>query len=318
MNSNVLKLSIGATIGIIMLASVLIPVLSDGARAVTETTIYNTDYYQEYGQYYENETTLVLDGSAATVASEAVVSVNGDTIHMRNGFNRHVIATSDYLTIEMNTSASGNMCYITFIDIDDVFVFEQSVHTGAIVSLQYVPSEQSITLSYLGNTYTIHATYLFAVSTTNQYVYLNNNAQFAAAYVSEELIESKTAGVVYQYTASVSTSGGDINVTLLSDKHGTRLFYDPTQYTGEISVELVLNNIQLVDGTTDLYSSGTPSFVITTDDGEHTVEPTRSWIKYEINGHVSENSITHVLWAIPVIMIVALMIGFIAVNRNRD
>ena len=264
MNNKLIPIVITLVVGIILAGSVLMPVLSDAQKnAGASVTKTNSEPYTEYGEYYTEGFTMVIDNpTTATNIKTTTVTVNDESITTRDSWSRHVILSSNNLIVEIDTSTSNtNLLYATYQNTDG-FVFNQEIAYHNAVTITYDKAAGTITVSDTAESIdiTVSASYCFALSNNKEYLFYNTANQIAGANFSEKDITNKVDGVISVFALNLKVNGGDDMFTwVISDKSGTRVFYDPAAYEGVITATLDYVGAHLVAGTTDIYTGGTPT-----------------------------------------------------------
>lgn len=319
---------VSAILGVILLATVVAPIVSDGQTTVgNPITKSNGDLisYEEYGQYWDEDLVFTAVSPAdATTAGDTVYSVNGEAVNMRGPtYNSHIILTSDNVILQAGTSGNTNYSFdIVYTDEDGYH--NQLVGLGKSATITY--SKSAGTINVLSEDYeidsTIPATYCFSVSNTPDYEFVNNATTFPSFFITDKEINGRSGGVIDQYSASFTIGEATIPAAIISDIGGTRVVYDHTLYEGELKAELVFEGLHIADGTTDIYTGGTPKFVITTESGDEVtpdeVTPSRSYIISEVTGHATSGSLYSMLGIIPIVVAIGIVLGIVSmaiVNR---
>lgn len=312
-----LKYMIPAIIGIVVvitvIATTLVPIVGDNSEQMRRTTMSSSINFAEYGEYYDDDVTMVIDSTDASTVADTTVKVNDEVINLRSGWNRHVIVDSNNLMIEINTStSSGAMMYIHGTDINDDYI-SVTIALNSIATVSYDKTAGTIDVVSGDDTYSFNSDYFFAVSNNHVYGYINTASSFPNVYVSNKSIEDKTAGILMTFGASITLEDDTtLSIIVISDLSGTRILYDPDDFSGEMTAELYFDNLSLVDGTTDIYTGGTPKIKVTYGEDLSTVfTPARSFSLIEVEGHVTSTPTTQLIEVIPLLLIASVLLSVV-------
>lgn len=313
----VISLVVGLTVGVLLMVGLVSPIVADGqttAGDVIKKSNADLLTYNEFGQYWNEDLVFsAVSPSDATTAGDTTFSANGEVVNMRGPtYNTHMIMTSDNFSMNAGTSGSTNYAY-SFIYVKDGVYNSVVVGIGKSTTITYDHSAQTINIVSDENNIneTIPASYCFSISNKQDYEYINNINSFPDLFITDKEINNKTGGIIDQYSASFTVGETTFTATIISDIGGTRAYYDHTVYAGELKVELVFDGLHIADGTTDIYTGGTPKFIVTTAGGEeitpNEVSPSRSYIIAEVSGHKDSGANYALLGAIPIVAFIALI-----------
>lgn len=324
-SKNILILMMGVLVSAVILAGfvpMFTAVQENAGESITKTNVSN---YTEYGEYYSDNFVIVIDNPvSATSIKTSTFTVDGESLSMRESWSRHVILSSDNLVIEIDTSTSNtNLLYLTYTD-NDGFVFNKEVPYHNVVTITYDKDAHIITVTDTSSTVnlSVSAQYCFALSNKQDYLFYNTGTQIADTFFSKGDLQTKTDGVISVFAVNLSINGGsDIFTWVISDKSGTRVYYDPLAYDGVINVTLDYVGIHLVDGTTDIYTGGTPTYTFTAENGD-TVTPSssvasRSFVKTIADGHTDSGVMYDLFGLLPLIAGVGLLMSAVVYFLRR-
>lgn len=320
---------VGITVSIICLATILMPVINDSSTQLNITSFNNADVYNPtiFGKYYNNNTELIIDSSGAATVADVVITVNGAVVDIGDDFPTFTICSADNFAFRIDRSVETSYLASFYgIDLDGNVYYNTLITMGTIATINYSPSQNKIIFSYGSDTFTFKGDGFFTLTNDkNYYMFVSNNVDFRQLYMSKSLIDSNTGGVITERSVSIQIAD-DITISAyyLTNVNGSKIIVTNSEtYTADdFTAELIFNGLNLVSGTTDVYTGGTPSYKVTYNDDE-TIQTTnlaiRSFIAVEVPGHLSETSQSNVLWAIPVMVIlVILMAAASMIMRNRE
>lgn len=318
MESKLIGIIVSVAVSVIVIASIMIPAFDITGEQLKRTTYTNDLGFVEFGQYYDSDATMIVDATGAATVADVTITVNDEVIGMRDSWNRHVIADSDNMVFEINTTSSTTtMSYLYGYDSNDTYV-TKSFLIDSVVTIDYDHDLKTITVESGEDTYTFDANYFFSVSNKHDYGYINSSSTFPDVAVSSKSMDDKTAGILSIFSTNITTSEGTLPIVIISDISGTRVIYDPSSYTGTVTGELSFNGLSLISGYSDIYSGGSPEFTVTYDGtSTDTFTPARSFVMIEMEGHLSSTPQTSLLGVIPLIVIISVLIMVVSMVITR-
>lgn len=312
------------TLSIILVGSILVPIVQDvQATAGAEVTYENGDDTSLRGDYYNEDVTIVISSPTdATSNADTTLTINGDSYDLLASGSQRPLAYADGLRIAVNNaSVTSTVGTIRAVNESTSEFISSSIAFGRTLTVTYtedtgeVVTELAATsdLTTVLSTYTFTTQSFFAWDTDGDYVYTAVD-DFDDVYVTESLMESKTAGVFwYMNTTGVTVGDETIPYDVFVSVDGENIRpTSTTTYT--LGASISVDGLSVVDGTTDIYSGGTPVLTVTfteTDTGTvaETLEvtPTESFVYSEAVGHESSGAAYSLYGVIPVIVIIAIV-----------
>lgn len=299
--NNLMKVIISLVVGVVLFSAILVPTV--GTALVTagdEVTYYNGGDSPLRMDYYEEDFTMTYADDTITLGD---YSLERDTTDYR-------VMYWEYGRIVLNNSSSAT----------DLIIYDyRTAGTTSITyacTIEYDVSESTITVvktSDSSTVTTITAETVMAIKEDGDYAFIASTSM-SGVYYTQEAAENGTLGFLDTYTTY-----DDTTLEVVANIDGVSVYGlpDGTEYTA--SVEVVGGT--LVDGTTDVYTGGTPTFTIVI--GEDTItEATYRFGQaalYEISGHEASGAAYSLYAAIPIIVIAGIVIasiGMIGIRRD--
>lgn len=287
---DIIKASIFAAIGVLVFASLLVPVVSDAMTDNGEPiTKYNTDLY--------NRSTYVeVDGVDITyTASTSTFNVNGyeftfgvqydgNPLVIGKEFSLFMFNSTNRVTIELYTAESTTK-YRHDLAYDATFTASNGEYT-----FSYVPVGTTTPDTYEGT----YSGWMFAEcapDTPNEYVLFYSNG------LNTHYVKGNLDDVIV--LSSAITLAGNLG-EYYSYRNGVET------YTENMAVEWVLNsdNIQKVAGTTDIYNGYTLTATVNGTSQQITV-----MLPNEVKGHAPSGALYDMLGVLPIAVICVLIFG---------
>lgn len=281
--NKIIGVFIGLAVGVIMVASLLMPVINDAVDATK--VVYNN----EEGQY----SSIIGEDMTIEVIESYNLSVNGVPVELINGEIPAIV--TDSFMVKIDTLNSGN--YIAYYSETT-----GSVRTNNFVSLTITISDNNANI-VVGNDepVSIPISWGYIASTTGDYraiwipfeVKINNISQFCGANW-------------------IGTTGK------FASYHGDKVLYDGNEITANYN----LTPYNQAEGIYSLKQGETGndySFEIDNNGTPYTVTPFLCIVPAEITGTVSGGTASNgLLMAIPLLVIVALIVSAVSIIRFRD
>lgn len=306
MNLKIPMVAITVTVSLIVIAAVLLPVLDDSSK--TEDVFYNDDYFFKMDKLDSDSShviswskgaasKLVIDGEDYAVTwsgSPVIVACDNDLIRFQHS------SANKYLNFVGADSKGGvgasSDLSATITIADGVITFERTSSGGSTTSVT-TEFETAYCIDPNGD-------YVLTSSGDVTKYILKDTDVFSLGYL--------TISGVWQ---NVFKSYGSIEDGFTSELVSSNLTEDPVvtsqdpQYTE-------------VNKYVDLYTINTIPFTYTYNDTESDAGLGRLIVPYEVHAelsnHLDNNSIS-ILAAIPVMIIIAVLVGVVAaVIRNRE
>lgn len=319
-------------IGIILVGSVLAPTIDDIQRTAGDEITISNDYDNSLkGDYYNEDVTIVISSdNTATSVADATFTING-TEYTNPSTGQKPIAFGDGFRLAVNGGSSASMGTIRGVDGDGNAV-TTSLALGRTLTMTYTATTGEVVMTLVAtsdpdtvlNTYTFTTTTLFAWKNDGNYVYYSSGS-FTDVAITELRMANKTAGVFWYMNLSGVTVGEETipyDVYVCTSGENIR----PTSTTNyTLSASITVDDLELYDGTTDIYTGGTPVLTVTFKDTNgdvalaQDVTPSESFVYVEAVGHEASGTEYALYGAVLVVAIVAVaLVGFRSFLGNRD
>lgn len=298
---NMVGMILAIAVGVICIGTVMMPTLTDVRQTIgDEVTYYNGGNSPLLMDYYDDDFTMTYDG-ADTVTI-------GDHSVTRDSTLDYRLMYWEYGRIVMGHGTSN-------IQIFDYRTGSSATTINYAATLSYDASENTITVtkdSDSSTVATITADTVMAVKENGAYVFVAS-AGIGSAYYNMEAANNGTLGFL-----DTSKTYGEYTLEIVANKNGISVYGlpDGTEYTATLEVV----GGALVDGTTDVYQNGTPTFTITIGEDVLTVSSYRfgQAILYEISGHESSGASYDLIGIIPIMTVLALLMVAVRFVTRRD
>lgn len=303
MENKLISAIVTLTAVIILVATFMVPVIADAQETANPITMTNTtESAFPTGDYADEDFTITVTATADEDGYVAYV----------NGVGYAKPSTNIPMVI-----FDGNIIYLsqTSARATELMKGTSFSYDAGEVTITYTKSTN--TLTYVGATAnsTFTPESVFVWQQDGKYGGISAANGYSSVYTTQSNIENKTSGVYTAY-GSMSISGATVSYTIISDKDGVTATFSNNE---EYEVDLDFNNLEVVDGTYDILSGGTPSFVIHVDDTtEVSVSPVKYYVLTEVEGHSSEGSIVNLLGVVPVLIIAATVVSAVALLRGKN
>lgn len=305
MDSKIIGIAIGAAIGIMVLAGVLMPVLDD-ATATTDT-LTNDGYYR---MTYVEDTDVSF---VWTKTAPTTVTINSNDVDISNLPNDRwlTVMCADQFCVRINMTNSG---VSVSIQAFGTFSGLGAGTSGSRTSLTATCTEGAISVSdgvatrtgaYTSGIYYIDPNGSYVMKNANESAYMFGDSPIFATGVSQ--FSGIAADFVYNLSGNI-TDG--VTATSVNTPEGTT--------TGTVTVNKTDNSKYV-----GLYNLTTMTFDVTPSGGTaQTVTYSYYIVPYQIEDvpraeHLTDGQ-SNLLLAIPVLIIVAILIGVVAlIIRSR-
>lgn len=293
-SDNLIKLIVGAALGVLLFASFAMPLLIDSQAISGDPITYTNGGTSPLRMdYYEEDFTMTYADDTVTLGDYSLERDTTDYRVMYWEYGRIVLnnssASTDLIIYDYRTTTTTSITYACTIEYD----FSESTIT-------VVATSDSSTVT------TITAETVMAIKEDGDYAFIASTSM-SGVYYTQEAAENGTLGFLDTYTTY-----NDTTLEVVANIDGVSVYGlpDGTEYTA--SVEVVGGS--LVDGTTDVYTGGTPTFTIVIGDDTITEATYRfgQAALYEIDGHKSSGAMYDMVGLLPLLLVVALVLGIIA------
>lgn len=311
----------GIVVAILLATAVLIPIIdSTQATIGDEITKINESSNINRADYYDEDVTIVLTGVAnASDNSGTTITIND--IEFENPNVGYVpLCVSDEFLIFFNSKTNSRMGGLTYFNGSATTSVNLSAsHEYTIV---YSASDKTINMTNTdlsdSSTTDMLTDYptgdsLFTWKTDGSYI---QTSDFSNVFVKMDTIEDKTAGV-FIIRQNIDIDGVSTPIEGIAYKGG-EVIIPPTSGDYDISCNVNVTGLEIADGTTDIYTGGTPTFTISLTNTEtsvvdtQTLTPTYSFVLEKATGHESGGTMYNLLGIIPILVIVGIFMGIIA------
>lgn len=307
MDMKIPAIAITASIVVIVMATVLMPILSDATE--TETTFTNEGYYTLEKYSADDSVTVSWDHTDPTV-----ITVNDEdyTVNSPTGQWVSVIVGDDWYLRYIHTAANLVELQMSYGGAARI---SASTTNGYDISVVCTGGTATGTTSNSGSTVdtkTASYTDLYVISDSGEYFIMKD-----ASVPASMMKDSEFLGV-----GQTSINGGAAVIKVEgSIEDGATVTLVGSTVTANVDTDTVAVNATAKEGYIDCYDLSSITFDIITDGG--TTHATYSYfivpleVTAEKSVHLDSNEIA-LLAAIPIMLIVALIIGIMAlVLRSR-
>lgn len=297
MNNKLIPIVLTLVVGIILAGSVLMPVLNDAKKTIGDEVTYTNSMTSSNQYRYDYVDSLELTATASETDGVSYdFVINGKEITLIGDYMLAV--ASDGIVIQIGTA--GQFAYSTYME---TYASEPNLSPTTYPEVTLTMSEGAWSLK-AGDTTLKDGTYTWIVTYKDDGRYVAHNSSVVGAYCHETPSDFIVYGGGY--------TSGDLD-TFYSYGQG-KLTVAVSDYEGTLNW-----NTTLVDGTTDVYKVTTCNITISDGENDETYTPYRCLYLYEVTGHEAGGASYSLLGAIPVMVIVALImgaVGMIVVKRN--
>lgn len=312
MDSRIIKITIFATLAILVTATVLMPVISDARMtAGAEITKINEGTGHTFKEMVPGDV-LSCESVYSDSSRTDTWTLNGDVV-----LNEGVTSLtwdwgliSDVMYVYVNSSSNAAVGGVRTITTDAGVSTSYTGATSDTPSRTYqweMNDDYTITFTnYTGDTVSSTTTY----SSTWAYTLasIEDGAYMSAQVTTNEYYDSKDGKNII---LAGSYNSGDLDTGYYYVKDGELTILN-TSYTGSIEFEQTLS-----DGTTDIYDT---LVTVSVTDGSTTevFSPYRALVPYEVTGHESSGAAYSLYGVIPIMVIMSILLGVVAiVLRSR-
>lgn len=297
--NRIIGLVLALVVGGLLVGGLLIPTVSAIQNTVGDPITYtNGGNNAATMDYYDNDFSLVYENNAVTIGDYTLERTNTDYRIMYWEYGRAILnrtaATHQLSIYDYRTSANA-------INVDEA------------ATITYSASEKTLTVTKNSDSSTI------ATITANTVMCLKDQGEYvfvAASGIGDSYFTQKDVKDNKLGYLDTTITYNELSLEIVYNKSGIVIYGLPegTEYTATLEVV----GATLVEGTSDVYRGGTPTFTITI--GEDTI--TESTYRFgqavikEAHGHERAGSIYALFGVISILGIVALVV--VAANGIRN
>lgn len=290
---DIIKASIFAAIGVLVFASLLVPVVSDAMVDNGEPITYTNGGTNPLTMdYYDRDFTITYDDGVLTL----------DDYSLSRSTTDYRVMYWEYGRMVFNRTTAGNA--LSFTD----YRLASTSNLNVACTVNYDYDEHEITVVRTSDNevvYTFEAETVMAMKTNGNYVFIGSTG-IGNSYYRLDMIDAFTLG----YIDTHFDYQGD-NIEVIYNKHGFELYGMPEGVNYTVTMDIVGKT--LVNGTTDIYQGGTPTFTIVIDgEDEPIVESAYRFgqaVIKEVNGHQTSGALYDMLGVLPIAVICVLIFG---------
>ena len=278
MNNRLIGMIIGTTVAIIVIALCLAPIVSDAEKNVGAYTTVDNSHTSVYTLDKCPTNTVIEIGA---VDGDLMMTVNGNAVDITSSANVPIIVSD---AVSGNPNSNGTLVSLAFIDGQTM-----SATTAKPATLEFADG-------------TLTATFNGAVVFTGEYSWiyaLSNDGPYWPTSASSIYVKSINDVIFAGSTSSIWWSF-----------HNNE-FVGTAGYTFKASYD-----IELVEGTTDIYEVKSFSAIASKDGTDTTLTPSRIIAPAEISGH-EESAQGQLISILPLFAIVAVLGGIVAVVARK-
>lgn len=304
----IVMLVVGASVMVLIFSAILVPIIGDANESLTAKTYTNTGFLDmDKMSYLDSDYTIEYTGNVATITTGG----NSITIDGANFTYDPRIMMFDQGRIGVTHGTPGTTG--GFVDIYAETSAAYAMKTGGTVQYNHADQTLTITTQPGADPVTYTVTHAIGAVQNGQYVQLST-ASFNQGYFTNDLVESGKLGYFWgtiQYnntTYHITVSEGEV--------YSVQLDAADIEWTGSISIT---GTPTLVNGTTDVYTGGVPSCVITIGGTDYTASIVNAAILKDIPGHTTDTPLVSMLNVLPIVAMVGIIlavVGVAIVGRN--
>lgn len=302
MDNKFIGLVIGLVIGVLLIATLMAPTISDIQKTAGDKVIKtNGGNNPLLLDYYDDDFTMVYEDGTITI---------GDASLDRSSSTDYRIMYWEYGRVTLSRTSQATAIYI-----NDYRTSSTAISINYNMSINYDASEKTLTViktSDESTVTTITAETVMTIKNGGSYVYLPTSG-IGSSYYTTDLIKTGSYGYL-----DTSITYGDYTLEVVSNKNGISVFGLPegTEYTA--SLDVVGGSV--VDGTTDIYSGGVPTFTIKIGDDTITDNSYRfgQVVLKDVAGHADSGAAYSLYGVFVVLFIVAVLMFAVRFVINRD
>ena len=309
----IVTLVVGAAVMVVIFSAMLVPIIDDSTKSLTAVT-YTNEGFMDMDKMSYLDTDYKITYSVDTHGHSIATIQFGNSTATIDGANY----TFDPRIMLFDEGRIGVTHTLNANSVGFVDMFESSNNTvgmknGGTVEYDHAANTITIINQPDAEPVTYSANHVIACVENGSYVQVNSN-QFSQKYFTESLAESGKLGYFW---GAISYNSKTYHVTVSEGEiYSVQLDADDIDWTGAVSI---VGSPTIVSGTTDIYTGGAPSVVITIDDTDYTASVTYSAILKEIPGHTEDTPVTSMLNVLPIVAMVGIIlavVGVAIVGRN--
>lgn len=301
---NMTKYAVGILIGLVMLAGLVIPIVDSAQARADPYSVHNelrtpaADYSNidfeiiAYPNAQEDGYAYYINGVGFEKPGATRLCLISD--HMRLGAPSTANRTFEVRAITDGGWKSFNESLMTTI------TYNATAHT-----LTYSSGEDY--------TFTVPATFVLVWDKDGGYGELLNDSSYAGVVFSKSDFDKKTEGV-YDWAGSITLGGTTVNALLAASKQGVTM---STDQEVDWTVTITYPGMALVDGTTDLYSGATPTFVVSDGENSTSLVSQKGYMAFDADGHKTGGPNSALIGVIPLVAIICLVVFAAGAIYNR-
>lgn len=329
-----IKLVVGIVVGVTLFAALLMPIIG-GAQAtagdvITKTNVSLSDQYCDY--YTDDVEIIVSSASDAASMSAGNVTVNGEALTLTGRGLSVPIVFTEMLYAELSPSNNSSQMGTYRIYIEGATAVNGTFSFGHTYSISYDASAGKVTMTDTDSSNVtttvldaVAIPYFFAVDLDGDYSLMKQTAgsavsSFDKMFVTPASVENGTVGV-FRVLANVVSGSDTVPIICVVTKYGVECWTSLSSYT--VTGEVNYSDLEVAEGTTNILTGGavTVTLTVTNVNTEEVVTseqtPDTGWVLNKATGYSTEGSMYDLLGVIPILFIVALIVGIAGVAFRR-
>lgn len=278
MNNRLIGIIIGTTVTIMVIALCLVPVISDAEKNVGAYTAVDNSHTSIYTLDKCPMNTVIEIGA---VDGDLKMTVNGKIVDVTTSANVPIIVSD---AVSGNPNSNGTLVSLAFIDGQTV-----TSTTSKPATLEF--ADGTLTATFNGEViFTGAYSWIYALSNDGPYWPTSATSIYVRS-INDVIFAGSSSSIWWSFHNNefVGTEG----------------------YTFKASYD-----IELVEGTTDIYEVKSFSAIATKDGTDTTLTPSRVIAPAEISGH-EESAQGQLISIIPLFALIAVLGGIVAVVARK-
>lgn len=309
----IVMLVVGASVMVLIFSAILVPIIGDANESLTAKTYTNTGFMDmDKMSYLETDykITYSVDTNGHNIATIEFGNSTATIDGANYNFDPRIMLFDEGrigITHTINSVSTG------YVDMFEASNSTVSMKNGGTVEYDHSANTITVINQPDAEPVTYSANHVIACVENGTYVQVNSN-EFSQKYFTESLAESGKLGYFW---GSISYNNKTYHITVSEGEiYSVQLDADEIDWTGTVSI---VGSPTLVSGTTDIYTGGAPSVVITINDTDYTASVTYSAILKEIPGHTTDTPLVSMLNVLPIVAMIGIIlavVGVAIIGRN--
>lgn len=296
MNNKIIGVIIGASIAAMMIATIMVPIIND---AVDDTKVYYNNEYGPFADVPNDETVTIVISTTIGTAGTTTLTVNGENVLVPQGPRAMLLA--DTFVMYQNYSNG-----IAFNGIDDDSLIRGTDYSDITITLDGGIADIVASVEDTTREFSLPYEWAYYRSNVGEYRLIDSIASDVTVYINST---DQVKGCHYSTPINSFYSFVSTDVTV----------YSPAVSNAVANVELtdVMNDVKSFVISPDRGNAGAFKFSYEYNGENVEVVPFYFVVPYKVYGQTEANiQASHILLAIPPIVLVALLATMVALIRR--